>query len=278
MGGDAKSPQHLSVHPMYVSYSSLSTATNSVPMKIPFLTVKSKQNNSISKTNILTSNDNNISNRNSIASFNRLSANPDIYHSAILPEESHHEKNYENNLDHIELNYLKNIIPLENQNIFHQNDSYIPNPHPNHTFDEDNVSDGIDSNDKSPFITEFRGSQSNVKRNPILEQHRHNHEIAENYKMPLHYITRSPNLNRISSRRRNNNEHPTINFCDKIREAPPGYTNQMVNIQRAKSQDRLTNRKQRLGVGDQKISRPRSYCSNSYTEEQFNEQDVKVSE
>jgi sodium/potassium-transporting ATPase subunit beta-1-interacting protein len=97
----------------------------------------------------------------------------------------------------------------------------------------------------------------------------------QRYIMPFHYVTRSPNLSRSSRRRyeqhgrpqhyqpQHQQQQPTGNFFDQIRDAPPGYDEQIMMMHRAKSQDRLTHRSRRSSNNRNRDSqRPRSFCSN----------------
>lgn len=277
MSGDAKSPQHTSVHPMYVSYSSIPTSASATMAALKNNLLNNTKINNVSNTNTLSSSQKFNSNRNSGASFNNNIQNATDNRYTIVSTEKLVNDN-ETDLNQHET-YMLNSFNSNNNS--HSNEGYIPHPRPNQSIIEINDFDSIDSRDHIPFITEIRsGSHTDViLANPLLNQHRINHEITENYKMPLQYITRSPNLNRVASRRRN--ERPVINFCDKIRDTPPGYNESQI-MQRAKSQDRLSFRRQRLrdglsagggsngGSGSNRNSRPRSYCSNGYPEEREN--------
>ncbi|XP_037888367.1 sodium/potassium-transporting ATPase subunit beta-1-interacting protein isoform X2 [Glossina fuscipes] len=71
-------------------------------------------------------------------------------------------------------------------------------------------------------------------------------EVAERYAMPTQYVPRSPVASRIIRRQRQQaqatQDKPfAVNFCDQIRDTPPGYTDNGYKIARAKSHDRLNN-------------------------------------
>ena len=126
---------------------------------------------------------------------------------------------------------------------------------------------------------------------PTPPQHLIEEEIS--FKMPYqHVLTRSPNLNRISRRSNMSSSSSNSNFllksqhgnfCDQVRDAPPGYMDpppppSLQFMHRAKSQDRLAQRSSRRQNGgdggngangggrfnqsDQQ--RPRSFCSNVF--------------
>ncbi|XP_055839622.1 sodium/potassium-transporting ATPase subunit beta-1-interacting protein isoform X1 [Episyrphus balteatus] len=66
-------------------------------------------------------------------------------------------------------------------------------------------------------------------------------DVTEKYSMPYQYVPRSPVASRIAARRRQDRSHVT-NFCDQIRDTPPGYADTGFAISRAKSHDRLSSR------------------------------------
>ncbi|XP_065370256.1 sodium/potassium-transporting ATPase subunit beta-1-interacting protein isoform X1 [Calliphora vicina] len=79
-------------------------------------------------------------------------------------------------------------------------------------------------------------------------------EVTERYAMPTQYIPRSPVASRIARRQRQQNSHnershaplnSSANFCDQIRDTPPGYAadNGSIHtytISKARSHDRLS--------------------------------------
>lgn len=79
-------------------------------------------------------------------------------------------------------------------------------------------------------------------------------EVTERYAMPTQYIPRSPVASRIARRIRQQNPHSershvplqsSVNFCDQIRDTPPGYAHdngstQTYTISKARSYDRLS--------------------------------------
>lgn len=79
-------------------------------------------------------------------------------------------------------------------------------------------------------------------------------EVTERYAMPTQYIPRSPIASRIARRQRQQNSHnershapiqSSANFCDQIRDTPPGYgadngSTQTYTISKARSHDRLS--------------------------------------
>lgn len=240
MNGDGKSPQHTAVHPIYVSYSSIPTsATATMTSKIsnnnlgvvrPF--------NSSSNTNTLSS----LHNRNSISSYGNRS---DLRYAVVSTEKLIDD-------EHGETILLNNI---NTKNLMHENLGYIPQIRPNkvhgycNPYDEDAINCSVDNIPTKKMTA--------AVHHPFYSE---NGVEAENYKMPYQYVTRSPNLNRNSSRRRH--DKPVVNFCDKIRDTPPGYS----EMQRAKSQDRLSYRNRQRGRNNQfsdSNSRPRSFCSNT---------------
>lgn len=274
MGGDAKSPQHTSVHPMYVSYSSLPATTSSaVPVAIKNNIFNAyKINSNSSNSHILASHkQNRFSNRNSGASFNESNIESNI-NLGLLDGEYNEDMDSSNKN---ETYLLKTINSNKIQNNSHLNDGYIPYPYPNKsTSKELDINSSPEYLEHTPFRNEIQESHSDVQLNPILQQYRQNHELAISINKPYELVTKSPNLNRVSSRRRN--ERPMINHYDKIRETPPLYNDKLnMSIQRAKSQDRLTYRKQRnnnaaVQENNRKSIRPRSYCSNGYADDHVN--------
>ncbi|KAM7342535.1 sodium/potassium-transporting ATPase subunit beta-1-interacting protein-like [Cochliomyia hominivorax] len=81
-------------------------------------------------------------------------------------------------------------------------------------------------------------------------------EVTERYAMPTQYIPRSPVASRIARRQRQQNSqnershapalNTSANFCDQIRDTPPGYNIEAIGslhtytISKARSHDRLT--------------------------------------
>lgn len=257
MNGDGKSPQHTAVHPIYVSYSSIPTsATATMTSKISNnnLGVVKAFNTSSSNTNTLSS----LQNRNSISSYGNRS---DLRYAVVSTEKLIDDHEPPASDRHGEMIILNNI---KTKNLLlHENLGYIPQIRPNkihgyhNPYDDDDEEDSNNLNCSSGNIPSIK-MQATAVHHPFYSE---NGIETENYKMPLQYITRSPNLNRNSSRRRN--DKPIVNFCDKIRDAPPGYT----EMQRAKSQDRLSYRNRQRSRNNNNLSdsnsRPRSFCSNT---------------
>lgn len=339
MGGDAKSPQHTVVHPMYVSYSCLPTATIS-----PKHTTTNTQLNNHHNHNLfgLKSSNNALNTNSSMSSLyntnyhqtrpqrrlsnlsNPLNNNninrPDIRYTELSTEQlvqnlaadradDHHphaHENYlmqnlrtfrtndeddddeENNLAIHNVGYVPQERPNQvNESFAYNNNNVNGNNMNNHSY-VPNYSCGSDDPDlsgsSSPPPPPSRTNQSYAQQQQRFNsqfypysQQNHADSSSEQYVMPTSYpyVTRSPNLNRNGSGRRRHNHHhhhnnhhndpnrpSQINFVDKIRDAPPGYVsiNNYSSIQRAKSQDRLSQRRQ---SGHQQRARPRSYCSNN---------------
>lgn len=286
MGGDAKSPQHTVVHPMYVSYSCIPTATSvTISPKITsnHLGVHTKSN--ASNTNSLASLYNqNLKQSNNAAFGNHLNNKPEIRYTELSTEQL-----VVNDLDDGHENYLlKNMKTFGHNDSEHdlQNHGYVPTIRPNRnqepfTYDNNRYNgpkdyDGIaDENNLQPtsldsFPTNssrsdigssrYRSSSTNQYAQQVYPYD--SDQIPENYVMPVHYVTRSPNLNRSSSRKRK--EKFYANVYDQIRDAPPGYDRSCNNysMQRVRSHDRLSNRRNNGGSGRGNKNRPRSYCSN----------------
>uniref|UniRef100_A0A1A9WP74 Sodium/potassium-transporting ATPase subunit beta-1-interacting protein n=1 Tax=Glossina brevipalpis TaxID=37001 RepID=A0A1A9WP74_9MUSC len=93
-------------------------------------------------------------------------------------------------------------------------------------------------------------------------------EVAERYAMPTQYVPRSPVASRIIRRQRQqtqvSQEKPfAVNFCDQIRDTPPGYTDNGYKIARAKSHDRLNNSQVvALREKEKATSRPGEFAAN----------------
>lgn len=248
MNGDGKSPQHTAVHPIYVSYSSIPTsATATMTSKISNNNlVVVRPFNSSSNTNTLSS----LQNRNSISSYGNRS---DIRYAVVSTEKLINDEH-----GGAETIILNNI---NTKNLMHENLGYVPQIRPNkihgyhNPYDEED-SNNFNSSDNIPSLKKM--TTPTTVHHPFYSE---NGVETENYKMPYQYVTRSPNLNRNSSRRRH--DKPVVNFCDKIRDAPPGYN----EMQRAKSQDRLSYRNRQRGRNNNNFSdsnsRPRSFCSNT---------------
>lgn len=67
-------------------------------------------------------------------------------------------------------------------------------------------------------------------------------DVTEKYSMPYQYVPRSPVASRIAARRRHQDRSHVTNFCDQIRDTPPGYADTGFAIGRTKSHDRLSTR------------------------------------
>lgn len=143
----------------------------------------------------------------------------------------------------------------------------------------------------------------NNQINPINENDvETGHQPNDKYVMPQQYVTRSPNLNRMSRRRQSqqhipntHNQHPlenshsnsklsSVNFYDHVRDKPlpPRHMNSnqfadpqqhvMHPMYRVRSQDRLSNRLRRQSNNSHnninnnqqhQSQRPRSFCTNN---------------
>lgn len=209
----------------------------------------------------------------------------------------HHASGHENYLlksfrqnDHDEQNsyaihnvgYIPQERPNRTNNLFaysnNNNNSYL-----DHFRQQQQQQYGVDDDDEYDEFESLPSSTppppppppppSRLNKNQYFAKHLNNNVVVqsdtanvEKYVMPTsyHYVARSPNLNRTgsSSRRRHADSKPHINFVDKIRDAPPGYVsmNNYSSIQRTKSQDRLSQRRQHANA---QRARPRSYCSNN---------------
>lgn len=291
MGGDAKSPQHTVVHPMYVSYSCLPTATISSPKHGTTTTLSNPTattNNNIHKLSFGHNNNHNINDNNNDSKLAKALNNTNSSMSSLLltntnnnhqyPHLNQHRRrlsntsnkqtnvphnnnnNYRPDIRYTELSteqLVQNLSAVHSADHNFQNYGYIPQPRPhrpivhhsNIPVDYDYDDDNDDSDPQTPpppppprFFAQTPGNSF---------YHHHHHQTP----------TRSPILNRSgSSGQRRQFNH----FVDQIRDAPPGYVSVSTNntsssIQRAKSQDRLGQRRQ----SQQQRGRPRSYCSNN---------------
>lgn len=304
MGGDAKSPQHTSVHPMYVSYSSIPTSASTTMTSNKL--INNNQNGLSSNTNTLQSQIIFNNNRNSNISYDNRS---EVRYTSVVSTERL-VNNHDDDQNVVE-NYSLNSFGTVNR--LHDSVGYLPKKRPNYLQETNNFDNPTTSTSQSQQSSQrvgdihhqmldysMRRANYNVPNHPnhsiastssskqftnqLGYDNNTNDVVVDNYKMPIQYLTRSPNLNRVNSRRRN--ERPNIvNNFDQIRDTPPGYNNDNNNIlmQRAKSQDRLSYRKRsgnrqtltnnsQTSRGsnnniDRKSQRPRSYCSNgSYHE------------
>ena len=267
MGGDAKSPQHTVVHPMYVSYSCIPTSTTMSPKnttnntlevnKKPKIAFNNTNFNSLSSPLYNTSSNN----RKPMSSFNN-DPRPNIRYTELSTEQLVNFYVDEGNAENWTVNPMQTFDTSSNSNNNNRNR-------------DDNVRDTLAVQNEGYLIQEPGSYSRRVYQSPIdqaqndsmrsLDQSSIYHNQSSDFIVNRHvdndnipYITRSPQLNRSTPRRRNERSH--INCYDKIRDPPPGYVvTNYSTIQRAKSQDRIALRKQSLTKNK---SRPRSYCSN----------------
>ncbi|XP_037926881.1 sodium/potassium-transporting ATPase subunit beta-1-interacting protein isoform X1 [Hermetia illucens] len=341
MGGDAKSPQHTCVHPMYVSYSSIPTSASTT-----MLSNKQFHNNSnaisADQSNTQLNSSTNpkstppssplsssmtqkqqpktarIQSRKNSGSSNYSSFinRPDIKYTQVSTEQL--MSNLDDSHESFSLNTFQTAadqsgntyIPFQKPvPIISGHDNSMINPlcESTHTItsnNNNNLNSSISSNmnnnnfpDPNINSNQIRGIVNPLMRSQPVQwndqyhndhephpqhnihqnyhyPHSHPHvihqpypdvspESTENYVMPYQYVTRSPNLNRISARRRHDRvqQQQVANFCDQIRDAPPGYDD--AYIARAKSQDRLSNRRRNRQNVNRNNHRPRSYCDNA---------------
>ncbi|GAB0099081.1 Sodium/potassium-transporting ATPase subunit beta-1-interacting protein [Sergentomyia squamirostris] len=237
MGGDAKSPQHTVVHPMYVSYTSLPTSgtlskgTTDTPRRgFTMTTVADDGKTSLSS----------------------LEMRPHIKYTELSTE---HLMVAENGAQFAELDDLEeemrdyyavgNLATIEKggrsrRAVFEA---------PSKDYDPPKIYRAHALPPPPPQLASMAPASPDFEpyRMPVV-----NHMSS----------TRSPHL---KTRRRPERQHyiPANNYCDQIRDAPPGYffpsSANGEAIQRAKSHDRLSHRSRRSSQG----SRPRSFCSNN---------------
>lgn len=312
MGGDAKSPQHTVVHPMYVSYSCIPTSAsaaispkhtqlNNHQQSHPF--GLSHHNNKTSNTALNTNssmsslyNTNNhhqrhqrrLSNLSNTINNNNANHRPDIRYTELSTEQLVQNLAADRDFNAHDNYMLQNLSGFQNtendDHTGHQGNNlgYIPQTRPNRIVNNSyhpaylNNFDTTANTEDNDTDSELHSTPPPPPRQLFAQQHHrsvnnqpqyHQQQVypdMDKYVMPAsyQYVPRSPVLNRSGSSRRRHENRPHINFVDKIRDAPPGYVsvNNYTSIQRTKSQDRLSQRRQ---SSQQHRSRPRSYCSNN---------------
>lgn len=318
MGGDAKSPQHTVVHPMYVSYSCIPTSAsatispkhtqlnnhqqNSHPFGLNNHNNKTSNtalNTNSSMSSLYNTNNHHQRHQRRLSNLsntfnNNANHRPDIRYTELSTEQLVQNLTADRDLNAHDNYMLQNLSAFqntENDDGSHQanNIGYIPLTRPNrivnnsyhpaylnnfdslagNTEDQDTDSELHSTPPPPPRQLFAQQQQKQQQRNVNNQQQQYHHQQQvypdmDKYVMPTsyQYVARSPILNRSGSSRRRHENRPHINFVDKIRDAPPGYVsvNNYTSIQRTKSQDRLSQRRQ---SSQQQRSRPRSYCSNN---------------
>ncbi|XP_055688047.1 sodium/potassium-transporting ATPase subunit beta-1-interacting protein isoform X2 [Lutzomyia longipalpis] len=228
MGGDAKSPQHTAVHPMYVSYTSLPTggtlSKGSTDTPRRGFTVDEGK-----------------------TSLSSLEMRPHIKYTELSTE---HLMEAENGGGYTGIEELeeemRDYYAVDNLATVEKNGRTrrAVFEAPTRDYDPPKIYRAYALPPPPPQLVAMAPTSPDF----------------EPYRMPQTHSTKSPHL---KTRRRYERHMPnnSSNYCDQIRDAPPGYSFPAAGeaIHRAKSHDRLSHRARRSSQG----SRPRSFCSNN---------------